>query len=94
MEGKRFEYALLSSVIPLARTPMDKKGAKAMDKMSKELSKYLTKTLTPWDSGPLSTKARVNKYGGRVKSGEIAVVLGPGEGGLADVFKDSKIVKA
>lgn len=87
MEGMRFDYAILTQVIPLARTPMDKKSGKAMEKFAKDVQKALSRILTPWED---ELKNRMRRHG-NVNPGEVTVILGPGEGGLADVFKDSKI---
>lgn len=94
MEGKYLDASILMQVVPLARTPMDKKGGRAMQKYYKDVNKSLRRSLIPWEERRADAMRRAAKYGGKVKPGEVTVILGPGEGGLSDIFKDSKIAKA
>lgn len=83
------------NMIPTARTPLSSKVGKAMGKVEKELRGNLLSIFTPWKNAHEERrKAFENKYG--IKSGEIAIVLGDGEGGLGKALagkNDVKIVK-
>jgi len=48
MEDKNLYWQTMTAVMPLARTPQDKKFAKSLRTYSKELRKTLEKTFAPW----------------------------------------------
>lgn len=82
------------NVVPFARTPLSKDVGKAMINSEKEFRTNLLKGLTPWrNAHEERRKSFAKKYG--IKPGEIAIVYGKGEAGLAKDLanKDTKIVK-
>ena len=48
MEDRDQHWQLFISSMPLARTPMDKKFGKSLDKYTKELRKRVSRMLVPW----------------------------------------------
>lgn len=48
MEDQNVHWQTMMSVMPLARTPQDKKSGKSIVRYSKELRKALEKTFAPW----------------------------------------------
>ena len=48
MEDQVVYWNTLMSVVPLARTPSDKKFAKSLQKYAKDLRKSIEKMLAPW----------------------------------------------
>ena len=88
-------YNILMNIVPFARTPLSKEVGKAMIKAEKAFGESLMKVFTPWrNAHEERRKAFRKRYG--VKPGEIAVVYGAGEAGLAKDLAggaDVKIVK-
>jgi hypothetical protein len=91
-EAELQDWNILSSIIPLARTPMSKEGGRAMEKASKKLSKMLMEALTPWiNAHEERRKEYMRKYG--VRPGEI-VILDSGDGVAQHLKnKDTRIIK-
>ena len=82
------------NIIPFARTPWSKAGGKAMIRAEKDFRTSLMAVFTPWKNAHEERKkAYKKKYG--IESGEIAVVYGTGEIGVAKSIanKGTKIVK-
>jgi hypothetical protein len=79
---------MLLSIVPLARTPMDKKSAQALNKYQKSLDRSLRK-MTPWKKDA----SRLSKLRGKVKSGEVAVVLSGGESSNHPLFDDLRVIR-
>ena len=87
-EDKREHYTFLLSMVPIARTPLDKDGGRAMEKYSKSVEK-MVESLTPWDV----TEKR-SSWRGRVKSGEVVVIADDPDDNLNDpLYKGAKILK-
>jgi hypothetical protein len=78
---------MLVSIAPLARTPMDKRGSSSLRDYGRKLERVL-ESWTPWRK---RSQVRARQKG--LKSGELRVILGPGESDLAKtLFKDSKVI--
>ena len=48
MEDEEKNWQLLLAIIPAARTPMDKKSGKALQKWSGKIRREISRFLTPW----------------------------------------------
>ena len=48
MEDEDLFWQTMIAVVPLARTPMDKKFGKSLTRYTKELRRNITKMLAPW----------------------------------------------
>ena len=81
---------MLIAIAPLSRTPMDKKGGHALADYGKSLERALEQML-PWQ--PSSRKTGYLRRRGRVKSGEVKVILDRGESGDLDLFAGADIVR-
>ncbi len=88
-EDKKESFTMLTSIMPLAKTPMDEKGARALADYAKSVQKMLN-GLTPWekDKGLPTLGLR-----GKVKSGEIVVIPDGTVGPNDPLFKDAKVMK-
>lgn len=89
-EDKADYYKVLMSIAPLARTPMDKKMGKGLEKYARDLERQID-SLTPWRNKFSSLRSRLLKQG--VKPGEIAVILSPGDSADNPLFEGAKIIK-
>ena len=91
-EGFRDKASLLSMLIPMARTPMDKKSARGMQTYAKSVQKSLD-SIAPWsgNSRYRNRKRAFEKKG--IKPGEMVVVSGPGERTDIALFEGMKVVK-
>lgn len=76
------------NLLPVGRTPMDEKSGRSMKSYVKDLGKMLDR-LTPWRSGA----RRLANLRGKVKPGEVVVMLDDGDTPNSPVFKDAKISK-
>ena len=78
------------SIVPAARTAMDKKTGKSLGDYVKKLNKQLASAL-PW----IKSQAGSNLAGlrGKVKSGEVVVMLDAGETKNHPLYEDAKISK-
>lgn len=66
----------MMAVMPLARTPMSKDGAKGLEDYHKSLVKWLD-LLTPWNMAKRNDLRNLRK---RIKSGQVVVIPdGPGD---------------
>jgi len=94
-EDDSLKWNMLLNIIPVARTPLSKEVGSAMNKSEKSIRKHILEAFTPWKSAHEERRKMFeSKYG--IKSGEMAIVYGAGEAGLAkDLAKDSgvRIVK-
>jgi len=93
-EGKQEYYRVMSVLFPLARTAMDRKSGRAMSKYAKQIKKYLVQ-FAPWKKlDAYRAKKRLKSKGlAKLKPGEMAVMISPGEDEEHPLFKDSKIIK-
>ncbi len=89
MEDKRDEYRLLMLIMPLARTPMDEKGASGVKEYSQSVEKVLD-SLTPWLCTQMNRRTALREKRG--KSGEIVVYL-DGDNANNQLFEDACISK-
>jgi len=48
MEDRNTYWQMMTAVLPVARTPMDKKGGKALQRYTKQLRLALEKSFAPW----------------------------------------------
>lgn len=69
-EDKAEFYRMLANIVPLARTPMDKKGGQNLNKYNKSLNKVID-SFAPW----LSSRDHLQSLRGKVKPGEVLVIL-------------------
>lgn len=91
MEDKVDGYIMDMSLMPLARTPMDKKGAKALERYAKSLRRNFIR-MTPWRQRKATSalRERLKKH---LKSGEIAVMVGQGETADNPLFEGMRVIK-
>lgn len=87
-EDKVEYYRVLAAVLPMARTPMDRKGASALKKYQKQIDKSLD-AMVPW----LRASNRLGGLRGKVKPGEAVVMLDGSDVMDQDLYKDAHIVK-
>lgn len=81
---------MLMMIAPLARSPMERKAAQALADYGKALERALD-DVVPWQKSP-----RRNAYlrrKGKIKSGEVKVILDPGEAGDIGLYDGAKIVR-
>lgn len=74
-------------IAPVARTAMEKKGATALSDYQKKLEKALDDAV-PWRH---ATRRRASLRG-KVKPGEVAVILEKGESASLPIFKEAENV--
>ncbi len=88
-EDKKESFTILTSIVPLAKTPQDEKSARAMADYAKSVQKMLD-NLTPWQK-----KDGLPTLGlrGKVKSGEIVVIPDGTVSANDPLFKDAKVMK-
>lgn len=79
---------MLAAVIPLARTPMSKQAAGALKKYQKQVDKSLD-AMVPWSRA----SSRLSGLRGKVKSGEVVVMLDGSDIKDDDLYKDAQIKK-
>jgi hypothetical protein len=84
-EDKRQDYEWLLMVAPLARTPQDKKGGRALDDYAKRVRRVLD-GITPW----LSRTTRVASLRAKGEKGKIVVMLDSGDSPKDPLFKGAK----
>lgn len=89
-EDKADHYKTMAALIPLGRTPMDKRGGKALTKYQRDIERSLN-ALTPWRNKHSALRERLLRQG--VKPGEIVVVLGPGESADSPLYEGAKIIR-
>lgn len=78
----------MASVMPLARTPQDKKGASALRDYQRKLVRSLDE-MAPW----IGASRRLQSLRGKIKPGEVRVILGAGESADIPLFEDAQITK-
>lgn len=71
---------MLVNIAPLSRTPMDKDSGRALDRYSKQLRRLIDR-LTPWKKSASGLGLR-EKLRGKVKPGEIVILLDEGESSI------------
>lgn len=69
-EDKATHYRMLSMLMPLARTAMDKKSGSALQKHAKQLDRTIA-SMVPWQKAT----SRTAHLRGKVKPGEVAIIL-------------------
>lgn len=79
------------NVVPIARTPLSKEVGKALGKAEESIRDNLIKVFTPWrNAHEERRKAFKARYG--LEAGEIGIVYGAGEAGLAkDLAGENKV---
>lgn len=87
-EDKADQYMFWFNLMPLARTPMDKKAGSSMNRYAKSIERYIKK-IAPW----VKDRGRVDRLRGRAKPGEMVVVLGAGESADNELFRGLKVIK-
>ena len=89
-EDKYQYYQIMSLMFPMSRTPQDKKGARSMQKYMQQINDVLLE-LVPWMKKKHGRPMR--SYHGKVKPGEVVVILDSGETADLDLYKNAKIIK-
>jgi hypothetical protein len=87
-EDQADHYSILMSLLPLARTPMDKKSGDAMKKYSSNVIKMLD-GLTPWRSKRLRERAIPRG----AHDGKVVVILEPGEGSDNPLYANATVTR-
>lgn len=85
-EDKVERYRYLLQVIPLARTPMDGKGGRAMQHYAKQIERNLDK-MVPWRK----VSSRLADLRGKVKPGEVVVLLEGDEAADHPLYRGAKV---
>lgn len=85
------DWKMFMTMMPLARTPMDKKGSQALQKYQKGVEKNLNH-IVYWKKGRQRDSLR-ERYKGRINPGEVVAVLGAGESSNHPLFKGTKIIR-
>ena len=86
-EDRVEQYRVLMSLMPLARSPMDKKSASALQKHAKSVERMLE------DAVPWQKHARRSTLAGKVRPGEVVVVLSSGETADDPLYSDAKVTR-
>jgi hypothetical protein len=82
-------YKTLALVMPLARAPMDKRSANSLKKYEQQLLKSFD-SMTPWLS---HASGRLSGLRGKVKPGEVVVLLDGSDIQDEDLYKGAQIKK-
>ena len=87
-------WSIMMNIVPFARTPLSKDTGKAMHRAETDFRKSLMGGITPWRNAHEERRKQYKKKYG-IESGEIAIVYGKGEAGLAKDLanKGTKVVK-
>jgi len=88
-EDKIEHYRVLMSLMPLARTAMDKKGGQAIQKYGKDLERMFEDAI-PWRK---KASRRRESLRGKVKPGEVVVVLEGTDAADLELYSDAKVVR-
>lgn len=88
-QDRRDTFLTMMSLVPIARTPMDKQGGRWLQSYSRDVRKMLF-SMTPWDSRGGAVRS---SYAGKVKRGTIAVVLDDPRLKDDPTFKGAKTIK-
>lgn len=88
-QDKRDYFLMVSQLLPIARTPMDKESGRSSNKYMKDIRKALY-GLTPWDAAGGAIRAA---YQDKVKSGSVMVVLDEPTQNTIPIFKDAQVIK-
>jgi hypothetical protein len=90
MEDKRQHYTIMGMLMPLARSPMDKKSGKALQQYQKDVERMLSR-LTPWIKGTLSRR-RLQAMG--VEPGTVKVILEGGDSADDPLYKGAETIRS
>lgn len=83
IEDRQELYGYLLSIMPVARTPLSKEGARALDSYTKDI-RCAVERLTPW-------KGSLRHLRERLSAGKVVVTLdSPLEANL-EIFQDEEI---
>ena len=81
----------MANMLPIARSPMDKKSGQAIEKYRKEFVKGIEKEFTPWTIREVVIHGSRSKNG--LESGEVKVQMEAHERDLLDdLFKDAEVM--
>jgi len=82
---------MMFNVAPLAQTPWDKKHAQAQKKHSDSIHKTI-ESMIPWASEK-RPRSKLAHLRGKVKPGEVVVVLDAGDRADLELYQDAKILR-
>jgi translation initiation factor IF-2 len=77
-------------MLPIARTPMDRKSGKSMQDYYKSIDKML-ESLTPWVAESKRRRNRIKRE--NLVPGEAVVILGKGETASNPLYAGLKVVR-
>lgn len=89
-EDKAEQYSMLYAIVPLAQTPWDKKHSQSQRKHSNIVQKAI-ENIAPWTN--TKDRRRSSHLRGKVKPGEVVVMLDAGDQADLGIYSDAKIVK-
>ena len=89
IEDEKRDLTNLMTMMPLARSAMDKDTAKALADYHKTVAKELDK-MTPWISKKRSKLSNLRK---KIKSGTTVVIPDASDGANNPMFKDANVRK-
>jgi len=84
------QFKMLKLLIPLARSTMDKNAAQGLDRYSRSIDRLFDSAL-PWR--PAQSRRERLFRSGKLKSGEVAVILDAGDDPNNPLFKDVQVIK-
>lgn len=90
IEDKRNQYLALLQMMPIARSTMDSKSGRAMQKYYKDVAKNF-ENMTPWDTKNKRRVART-KNGKKLEPGKLVVQLDSGDDPNLALFKGATIL--
>lgn len=90
VEDKRSNYLAFLQMFPIARTPMDNKSGKAMQKYYKDVAKNFD-AMTPWISHVKRNLART-RNGKKLEPGKVVVTLDASDDPNLALFKGATIL--
>lgn len=88
-EDKIEHYRVTMALMPLARSPMDKKGASGLADYQKKLERMLNAAV-PWQK---RASGRRESLRGKVKPGEVVVILERGESANDPLYSDARTIR-
>jgi hypothetical protein len=87
-EDRATHYRMLQMLLPLARSPMDKKSAQGMSSYAKKVDRVIS-GMVPWQKAT----SRTAHLRGKVKPGEVVIMLDGDESLDSSFIEGVKVVR-
>lgn len=91
-EDRIERYQVMAMIAPISRSIQDAKGARWMKDYTNSVDKTLREAL-PWKGQQRSSKLANLRASGKIKPGEVVVMLEAGESGNNPLFADARTVR-